>query len=293
MKKTKILMIAILVSVGLITGCGQKKEAETSTEIVQEEITKEQTEETQQKQEDLKEVAQDTESEDENYYGVCTDFSKTEVESYMAEVLDDFKKEDWEAIASKIYYPITVNETYYANEEAFLSADWSKYLKGSFMDEINAAEAKDMFCNWTGINAGPVWINQVDNTLKIIAMNYWEEATQSKPEEGLVGSYEMDIEKTQCNLKNYSDIMDLFGTGFRAGSDFSLREDGTFSYSLAIAQYFTGTYKKEENILYLYSEDLEEALEVKMVTLDGVDYLISQYDEEEIYWKKLASSSVE
>lgn len=297
MKKKLVLAMAILVIAGMITACGQKKEVEPVTEKVQEEITEEQTEETEEAleetEEDVESENEETESENENFYSVCTDFSKTEVENFVAEVLEEFKKQDWETIASKIYYPITINETYYANEEEFLSTDWSHNLEGDFMDELNAAEPKEMFCNWTGINAGPIWFNQVEDTLKITSMNYWDEATQLNPEEGIIGSYEMDLEKTNENLKNYSDIMELLGSGFRAGSDFSILEDGTFSYSLAIAEYFTGTYKEEGDTVYLYSDDLEKVPEVKKRTIDGINYLISDYDAEDIYWKKLASPNVE
>ena len=57
-----------------------------------------------------------------SYYSVATDIPRAEVESYAAQIKQQFLEHDWSAISSEISYPITIADITYNNSTDFLNA---------------------------------------------------------------------------------------------------------------------------------------------------------------------------
>lgn len=131
------------------------------------------------------EVSQPEESStaaDDGYYSVATNISRNDVESYAAQVRQQFLECDWSAISAEISYPVTISDITCNNSTDFLEASQSfdGNLDEAFFSALEEEDCVDMFCNWEGImlgETGQVWIGEVldeqfnSQGLKIIAVN--------------------------------------------------------------------------------------------------------------------------
>ena len=115
----------------------------------------------------------------EDYYAVATSASATEVEMFAIDIKKAVLAKDWEALAGKIAYPITISGTTVNNASEFLELDFDEKLNPDFVDAIEAETCAEMFCNWQGISmgaTGQIWFADVENEagefeLKIIGIN--------------------------------------------------------------------------------------------------------------------------
>ena len=116
-----------------------------------------------------------------NYYSVATDIPRAEVESYAAQIKQQFLEHDWSAISDEISYPITIADITYNNSTDFLNASngFENNLQEEFFTALEKEDCVEMFCNWQGImlgETGEVWISEVldeeftSQGLKIIAI---------------------------------------------------------------------------------------------------------------------------
>lgn len=101
-----------------------------------------------------------------NYYSVATDIPRAEVESYAAQIKQQFLEHDWPAISSEISYPITIADITYNNSTDFLNASngFESNLQEDFFIALEKEDCVEMFCNWQGImlgETGEVWISEV------------------------------------------------------------------------------------------------------------------------------------
>ena len=101
-----------------------------------------------------------------NYYSVATDIPHAEVESYAAQIKQQFLEHDWPAISSEISYPITIADITYNNSTDFLNASngFENNLQEEFFIALEKEDCVEMFCNWQGImlgETGEVWISEV------------------------------------------------------------------------------------------------------------------------------------
>lgn len=236
--------------------------------------------------------ANDSETE-QSEYSVATDKSTAEVEDFAKKITADFKNKDWQSLAEKISYPITINEKYYANKDKFTKNDWSKEFSAEFIDNVANAKTSDLFCNWSGImlDDGSVWFLEEGDKLVISAINYNDGSNKPDSSSGIVGHFKLDMNMTEKNLKNYSSLQEMFGTGIQLGGNMSINEDNTFSMSLALEQELSGTYDQDENVINVKAKDErgdEEELTMSFETIDGTFYIISECYGENIYWTKLA-----
>jgi hypothetical protein len=119
-------------------------------------------------------------AENDDYYSVCTAYSKDEVEAFAATVKSLILNKNWEQLADKVSYPITIGNTTYNSKEDFANEDFSSVLSDTFYTGINNETCTDMFCNYNGIqlgSEGEVWIAEVIDSvegkgqLKVISMN--------------------------------------------------------------------------------------------------------------------------
>lgn len=147
----------------------QADKIETNTTTKQEEL------DTQQIQ-DTSALSTQTQGDD-DIYSIATDISKQDVENYMDKVKAAIVNQDMETLYPLISYPITIKGTEYKTQESLKAANLK--FDESYIQEVQKADTKDMFCNYQGImlGNGEVWIAEVlnkDNTsqgLKIIALN--------------------------------------------------------------------------------------------------------------------------
>lgn len=298
--KKRLVMLALMVAVGVTTiSCGKKSEVQTipfetgdeENDVKKDEIETDETEAEDAASDDEESVEDELEVRE---YTVCTDKSAEEVEAFAADIVSLFKKEDWKGLAKCVYYPITINDTYYESEKKFLQTDWSNTFSKEYIDDVVNAETTNLFANWQGImlSDGCIWFGEVDNELKVISINYYDGTAEADYSNGPVGHWVFDLSKTQEALKNHSDVQEMFGSGIHAGADFELATDQTFSMDLALAFYIQGTYEIDgDNIIISYESQYPEqpgVETVRMQTIDNKLYLISEYDGEEIYWTKLA-----
>lgn len=197
--KKKALMMLMIGTMGVLTACGgDKKEEKTTeevtTEAVTEEVTTEEAEDTEEETaevtteeittEEVKLEESETDetetSDDADYYALCTQSTKAEVESFAALVKQQIVDKDWEALSENVSYPITIVGTTYNNSEEFLTADFDTLCTDVFYNGVKEAETTNLFFNWKGVivGNGEVWIGEKlndDNTsqgLKVIALNF-------------------------------------------------------------------------------------------------------------------------
>ena len=116
-----------------------------------------------------------------SYYSIVTDIPRAEVESYAAQIKQQFLEHDWSAISAEISYPIMIADITYNNSTDFLNASngFEDNLQEAFFSALEEEDCVEMFCNWEGImlgETGEVWISEVldeestSQGLKIIAI---------------------------------------------------------------------------------------------------------------------------
>lgn len=225
-------------------------------------------------------------------YSVCTDFSAEEVEAFAEQITGYVANKDWISLAEYVFFPMSINDKYYDSKEAFLQNDWSSEFSEEFIRTVGNAETKNMFSNWSGITLanGEIFINEIDGKLMVGAINYFDGTNQADQTTGAIGHWKMDVEKTEENLKNHDNLMEIFGSSIALGGTMSVNSDGTFEMALPV-QLLSGTYMQDESSLFLqYVTDYEEEGEMTVLCelFDDELYIVSEYDGEEIYWRKLA-----
>ena len=269
-----------------------EKASESATEYT-EKNTEKDTEKSSEKPADTQNSEADDSETEKSGYSAATDKSDAEVEDFAKKITEDFKNKDWQSLAEKISYPITINEKYYADKDKFTKNDWSKEFSDEFIDNVAKAKTSDLFCNWSGImlDDGSVWFVQDGDKLVISAINYNDGNNKPDSSSGIVGHFKLDMNMTEKNLKNYSSLQEMFGTGIQLGGSMSINEDNTFSMSLALEQELSGTYDQDENVINVKAKDEsgnEEELTMSFETIDGTFYIKSECSGESIYWTKLA-----
>ena len=100
---------------------------------------------------------------DEDFYLVCTNLPKSQVETFAKEIRDLILARDWTALADRISFPITMGGTLYEDREAFLAAPFDTMLNADALSAIEKEDCTDMFCNYAGIMLanGEVWISEI------------------------------------------------------------------------------------------------------------------------------------
>lgn len=299
MKKRLVLIITLLMSV-LLMAC-QEKAIETvvfskdnpSIEVNNtDEISKNSELELSQ-DESINEESINEESVIVADYSICTYKTAKEVENFAKLVTDYFANEDWNSLGKIVNYPIIINDKYYADMDKFLDEDWSKAFSSSYIKRISEAQTSNLFCNWQGIALadGEIWINEIDSDLYVSSINYYDGSNVGYESSGIVGHWIFDLEMTQANLKEYSSVMEFLGSGVHTGGSLDINADGTFELSLAISDYMQGTYSQNENEIALsYTDGFGENGETTITyeKIDGISYIISEFEGEKIFWVKLA-----
>lgn len=105
------------------------------------------------------------ETQDTDYYSVCTNYSKSEVEQFAKEVRELILAEDWERLSDYVIYPITMAGVTYEDRTSFLAAPFGTQLEEASIESIRNESCTDMFCNYLGImlGRGEAWIGEVLN----------------------------------------------------------------------------------------------------------------------------------
>ena len=105
------------------------------------------------------------EAQNKDYYSVCTNYSKSEVEQFAKEVREFIIAEDWERLSEYVVYPITIAGVTYEDSTSFLTAPFEAHLDDDSIESIRNESCIDMFCNYAGImmGNGEVWIGEVLN----------------------------------------------------------------------------------------------------------------------------------
>lgn len=116
---------------------------------------------------------------DTDYYAVCSTYSKEEIESYAKTIKKIILNKEWEELADRISYPITIENFECKSEEDFKKISFDEMLTDDFYTALENESCEEMFCNYAGImlGNGQVWIAEIidegsgEGELKIIAIN--------------------------------------------------------------------------------------------------------------------------
>lgn len=169
MKKTIGIVLAMMLSISLLTACTRPENTKHTIEttvpvshiesIYIEDTVPSDTNPTQSVPQDSAE-AQNT-----NFYSVCTNYSKTEVEQFAKEVREFILAEDWDKLSEYVAYPITMAGVIYEDSTSFLAVPFGTHLDEASIEAIRNESCTDMFCNYAGImmGNGEVWIGEVLN----------------------------------------------------------------------------------------------------------------------------------
>jgi len=157
-KKAIVMVLMVVLCFGL-TGCKREEEI-TAEENLADTITE----------------LEDDENSD--FYQICTNYSKLEVESFALNVKQMFSEKAWSEMGEYVSYPITIGNVICENKEAFAEGEFESELTEDFYKAIEEETCIDMFCSWRGImfSDGEVWIGEVideatgEGELKIIAI---------------------------------------------------------------------------------------------------------------------------
>ena len=105
------------------------------------------------------------EAQNADYYSVCTNYSKSEVEQFAKEIREFIIAEDWKRLSEYVVYPITIAGVTYEDSTSFLTAPFGTQLDEDSMESIRNESCTNMFCNYAGImmGNGEVWIGEVLN----------------------------------------------------------------------------------------------------------------------------------
>ena len=106
-----------------------------------------------------------SDSQNADFYSVCTNFSKVEVEQFAREIKDLILASNWTALSERIAYPITMGGIAYEDSASFVTAPFETLLDTDAIQAIQNESCTDMFCKYSGImmGNGEVWIGEVLN----------------------------------------------------------------------------------------------------------------------------------
>lgn len=168
MKKAIGIVFAVILSVSLMTACTGEENKQTIESTVPTSYI-----ETMNIEDTLpagtiptQTTLQDPEeAQNADYYSVCTNYSKSEVEQFAKEVRELILAEDWERLSEYVVYPITMAGVTYEDSTSFLTALFEAHLDEDSIDSIRNESCTGMFCNYAGImmGNGEVWIGEVLN----------------------------------------------------------------------------------------------------------------------------------
>ena len=86
-----------------------------------------------------------------DYYSVCTNYSKSEVEQFAKKVREWILAEDWERLSEYVAYPIKMASVAYEDSISFLAALYEAHLDEDSIESIRNESCTEMFCNYAGI----------------------------------------------------------------------------------------------------------------------------------------------
>ena len=186
MKKTIGIVFALFLSISLMTACtGKENKQTTETTVPASHIETMNIEHTLPAGTTPTETTLQAPEENQNvdYYSVCTNFSKSEVEQFAKEIREFILAEDWEGLSEYVVYPITMAGVTYEDSTSFLAAPFEAHLDEDSIEAIHNESCTDMFCNYAGImmGNGEVWIGEVLNEdyssagLHVIGLNILKE----------------------------------------------------------------------------------------------------------------------
>ena len=120
-------------------------------------------------------------SENADFYSVCTGFSKNEVEQFAEEIKELILSSNWSELSEHIAYPITMGGIVYEDSVSFVTAPFETLLDADAIEAIQNENCTDMFCKYSGImmGNGEVWIGEVLNEdgtsagLRVISLSIW------------------------------------------------------------------------------------------------------------------------
>lgn len=115
----------------------------------------------------------------------------------------------------------------------------------------------------------------------------------------VVGEWHIDEQKTEENLKNYTSLQEMFGTGLGMGNGMEIKSDKTMSYYIGIGQneLGEGNYEVDNSdtgdvitvtITVPYTNSDGDTLTLHYEIEEDAAYLIMEYLGEELYWTQQA-----
>ncbi len=155
MKKIVFFLCIFFITLSAVTGCSQPQDTLQTSERDTAEIISDATE--------PETPSAQIEVQDADFYSICTNYSKTEVEQFAAEVKDFILASDWAALSERVAYPVTMGGVVYEDSAAFVNAPFETMLHTEAIEAIRREACTDMFCNYAGImmGNGEVWIGEV------------------------------------------------------------------------------------------------------------------------------------
>lgn len=136
-------------------------------------------------------------------------------------------------------------------------------------------------------------------TTEIVITSDQPEDTVPKPspDHGIIsraaGEWKLDGTKTNENLKQHSSLQDMFGTGLQSGNGLTINETGEMEFYIGIGVGGTGPCEEAGDSITVkvtpYQEDLgdyPDEFTLHLVTEDDTQYLVMDYDGEDLYWNR-------
>jgi len=191
MKKTLLCFLILLCL--LCTSCSQSQPPQEPPSASEDSVLSETPQETPPSPEQNAESAEThpapsepqdtTDSQNADFYSVCTSFSKDEVEQFAREVKGLILSSNWSVLSEHIAYPITMGGIAYEDSASFVSAPFETLLGANAIEAIQNENCTDMFCKYSGImmGNGEVWIGEVLNEdgtsagLRVIGLSILEQ----------------------------------------------------------------------------------------------------------------------
>ena len=161
--KKLIVIICILISMSLLAACSTDKKALEATEIPVPSEAIDAAIDTTIASEVL--IQDSTQEYNTQFYSVCTNYSKAEVELFAETVREMILAKDWESLSELVSYPVSMNGVIYEDRASFLSAPFDTQLNADAIAVLEQESCSDMFCNYAGImmGNGEVWMAEVLN----------------------------------------------------------------------------------------------------------------------------------
>ena len=105
--------------------------------------------------------------------------SDESAERFAKEIREEILQGDYESLAQKCAYPVSIDGETFENREALLASGLLQNPPEAFLDAIRQETCEDMFHNWQGfmLGNGEVWFSEILNEdyssegLKIIGFN--------------------------------------------------------------------------------------------------------------------------